>query len=318
MKSQYKTLLGLIIVFTAVLFVFYGLAFSPPKNFPSREFVRVAEGSSVLQVGEKLKEDGVIRSRAIFVVLAKIMGLEKEIKSGDYFFEKPVFIIEIVRRLGSGDFGFKQIKVTIPEGSTLRDIAKSFRGFKNFKENEFYLLAKDPPLEGYLFPDTYFVMPSIDASGVIKIMKTNFEKKISDFEEKTKESKHNLNEIIIMASLIEKEVPGMEDKKIVSDILWKRLEKGMPLQVDAVFLYLLGKKSSELTRDDLKIDSPYNTYLYAGLPLTAICNPGLETIEAAIYPADSPYLYYLSGKDGSTYFAKTFEEHKINIAKYLR
>lgn len=276
------------------------------------------EGSSVLQVGEKLKEDNVIRSRTIFVVLAKMMGLEKEIKSGDYFFEKPMSIAEIIKRLGSGDFGLKQIKVTIPEGAALKDIARIFENFENFDENEFYLFAKDPSLEGYLFPDTYFVSPAIDASGVIKIMKTNFEKKISDFEEKIKESKHNLNEIIIMASLIEKEVSSLEDKKIVSDILWKRLEIGMPLQVDAVFLYLLGKKSSELTADDLKIDSPYNTYLYRGLPPTPICNPGLEAIEAAIYPADSLYLYYLSGKDGGTYFAKTFEEHKINKSKYLK
>lgn len=296
MKSQYKTIFNLVIVFTAFLFIFYGIVFAPPKNFPSHGFARVMEGSSVLQIGEKLKEDNVIRSRTIFIVLAKIMGLEKEIKSGDYFFEKPVSIIEIIKRLGSGDFGLKQIKVTILEGATLKDIAKTFDNFENFDENEFYLFAKDPSLEGYLFPDTYFVLPSIDASGVIKIMKTNFEKKISDFEEKIKENKYNLNEIIIIASLIEKEVPGMEDKKIVSGILWKRLEIGMPLQVDAA----------------------YDTYLYNGLPLTPICNPGLESIEAAIYPTDSPYLYYLSGKDGNTYFAKTFSEHKINKSKYLK
>ncbi|MBU2109858.1 endolytic transglycosylase MltG [Patescibacteria group bacterium] len=295
-QYRYRILLELAIVFTAFLFVFYGIVFAPPKNFPSQGFARVIEGSSVLQVGEKLKEDNVIRSRTIFVVLAKIMGLEKEIKSGDYFFEKPVSIMEIIRRLGSGDFGLKQIKVTIPEGATLKDIARTFENFENFDESEFYLFAKDPSLEGYLFPDTYFVMPTIDASGVIKIMKTNFEKKIRDFEEKIKESKYNLNEIITMASLIEKEVPSMEDKKIVSDILWKRLEIGMPLQVDAA----------------------YDTYLYKGLLPTPICNPGLESIEAAIYPVDSPYLYYLSGKDGSTYFAKTFEEHKINKAKYLK
>lgn len=250
----------------------------------------------MFQVGEKLKGDNVIRSRTVFALLARIMGLEKEIKSGEYFFEKPVSVVEIIKKLGAGDFGVRQLKVTIPEGAALKDVAEIFNDFKNFKEDEFYLIAKDPSLEGYLFPDTYFVLPNIDAAGVVKIMKANFEKKISGLEQEIQNSGHGLNEIITMASIIEKEVFENEDKKIVSGILWKRMKKGMPLQVDAA----------------------YDTYLYKGLPPAPICNPGLESIEAALRPADSPYFYYLSDKEGNTHFAKTFEEHKLNKIKYLR
>ncbi len=250
----------------------------------------------MLQVGEKLKEDKVVRSTVVFVLLARIMGLEKEIKSGEYFFDKPVSVVEIIKRLGAGDFGIKQMKVTIPEGSALKDVVRIFNDFKNFKEDEFYLIAKNPSLEGYLFPDTYFVLPNIDATRVVKIMKANFEKKISGLEQEIQDSGHGLNEIITMASIIEKEVFENEDKKIISGILWKRMEIGMPLQVDA---------------------AP-DTYLYKGLPSAPICNPGLESVEAALRPAESPYLYYLSDKEGITHFAKTFEEHKLNKAKYLR
>lgn len=298
MNSKFRIIADITIVFLAFVFIFYWLAFPPPKDFPRQSFVKVEDGVSVLQVAEKLKNDNVIRSRAVFAILARIMGMEKEIKSGEYFFDKPVSVVEIIKRLGAGDFGVKQLKITILEGSGLKDIAKIFNdnNFKNFKEDEFYLITQNPSLEGYLFPDTYFVLPNIDAMGVVKIMKMNFEKKISGLEREIQDSGYNLNEIITMASIIEKEISDSEDKKIISGILWKRLGIDMPLQVDAA----------------------YDTYLYKGLPPTPICNPGLESIEAALRPIESPYLYYLSDKDGITHFAKTFEEHKINKAKYLR
>lgn len=296
MNSKLRIIADIAIVFLALIFIFYWLAFPPPEDFPSQSFIKVEEGFSVLQIGEKLKEDNVIRSRTVFALLARIMGLEKEIKSGEYFFDKPVSVVEIIKRLGAGDFGIRQLKVTIPEGSSLKDIVRIFNDFKNFKEDEFYLIAKDPSLEGYLFPDTYFVLPNIDALGFVKIMKANFEKKISGLGQEIQDSGYGLNEIITMASLIEKEVFENEDKKIVSGILWKRMKIGMPLQVDAA----------------------YDTYLYKGLPSAPICNPGLESIEAALRPVESPYLYYLSDKEGITHFAKTFEEHKLNKIKYLR
>jgi UPF0755 protein len=143
-------------------------------------------------------------------------------------------------------------------------------------------------------------------------------KKTESLNEEISKSKRSLKEIIIMASLIEKEARGEEDRFIISGILWKRIEKGIPLQVDAPFLYILGKESSELTISDLSTNSPFNTYRYKGLPPAPIGNPGLESIKASLRPTTSPYLYYLHDKNGNIYYAKTYDEHKQNIKKYLK
>lgn len=173
------------------------------------------------------------------------------------------------------------VRITIPEGYTTEDIANKFRPFKNFDRENFFRAAP----EGYLFPDTYFLTGGEDETEIINIMESNFQKKVGEIK------KENL----IMASILEKELKTMEDKKIVAGILWKRLRAGMPLQVDC---------------------AP-DTYSCGGLPQSPICNPGLESINAAMNPVDSPYWYYLSDKKGITHFAKTFEEHQKNVAKYL-
>jgi len=173
------------------------------------------------------------------------------------------------------------VKITIPEGYNLQDIADKLKPFKNFDRENFFKIAP----EGYLFPDTYFLTGAEDETEIIDIMQNNFEKKIGNI------SKENL----IMASILEKEVRTFEDKKIVAGILWKRIKAGMPLQVDC---------------------AP-NTYSCGGLPTAPICNPGLESVNAAANPIDSPYWYYISDKKGITHFAKTFSEHQKNIAKYL-
>ena len=161
-------------------------------------------------------------------------------------------------------------------------------------------------MEGYLFPDTYLFLPGAEMEQIIGTMTDNFKKKAGDIGQ----------DIVIMASLIEKEVSDSGDRKIVSGILWKRLEIGMPLQVDAVFPYITGKR--EILSDDLKIDSPYNTYLYKGLPLGPIANPGLDAIISAMNPIETKYLFYISDKKGITHFAATLEDHNKNIEKYLK
>ena len=186
----------------------------------------------------------------------------------------------------------------------MKEIAEQFGDFENFDKKEF--LEKTAGLEGYLFPDTYLFLPGAETEQIIGTMRDNFQKKAGDVGQDT----------VIMASLIEKEVPDSDDRKIVSGILWKRLEIGMPLQVDAVFPYITGRQ--KVLSDDLKIDSLYNTYFYKGLPPGPISNPGLDAIEAARNPKESPYLYYLSGRDGKTHFAKTFAEHLKNKEKYLK
>jgi len=277
---------------------------SVPKDFPSGAAITIEKGAGLAEISNKLKKEGLVKNKYAFALYARAFNKSKKIKYGKYLFNEPVSVFALVGRLTKGEFGFKPIKVTITEGLTIKDISELFGDFENFDKEEF--LEKTANLEGYLFPDTYLFLPFAETEQIIDTMTDNFKKKSGDIGK----------DIVIVASLIEKEVPDSADRKIVSGILWKRLELGMALQVDAVFPYITGKRKVLL--DDLKIDSPYNTYLYKGLPPGPISNPGVDAIEAARNPKESPYLYYLSGNDGKTHFAKTYEEHLRNKEKYLR
>ncbi len=202
-------------------------------------------------------------------------------------------------------FSVVPLKITITEGCDINDIADKFRHFKNFNRENFLKITKNK--EGYLFPDTYFFSGQENEVKVAQMMEENFQKKVKEIKPAD----------LIIASILEREARILEDKKIIAGILWKRLKTGMPLQVDATLNYLNGKTSEDMTVEDLNVDSPYNTYLYTGLPPSPICNPGLDSISAALNPQDSPYWYYLSDKQGIIHFAETFDEHKINKAKYL-
>lgn len=268
--------------------------------------MRISDGSTLSQISSEFKERGMIKSSTMFIILTKMMGAESNIKSGDYLFKDSVPLFFIIKRLADADFGFTPMKITIPEGYTAGDMAGVFSGFENFDKDKFLKMAESR--EGYLFPDTYFFTGKETPEEILNKLGSNFEVKAGEVSK----------DVLIMASIIEKEARKPGDRKIISGILWKRLKKGMPLQVDAVFDYLLDKESSEITQNDLKIDSLYNTYKYKGLPPAPICNPGLDAIDAAKNPKDSPYWYYLSDKNGTTHFAKTFEEHKQNKFRYLR
>ena len=264
----------------------------------------IESGLSLSATAEKLEMEGIIKNGFGFKVLAKILNKSRRIKSGEYLFKDPVSVFGVISRITRGSFGFGTVRIFVPEGFASDDIANLFGKFKNFDKEEFLLKAKE--FEGYLFPDTYLFLPSADADQIIKEMRDNFFKKAGNME----------RDIIIIASLIEKEVPKTEDRGLVSGVFWKRLEIGMPLQVDAVFPYITGRNN--VTLDDYKIKSPYNTYLNKGLPPGPISNPGLDAIQSALNPKESPYLFYLSGKDGKTHFAETYEKHLANKEKYLK
>lgn len=209
--------------------------------------------------------------------------------------------------------GIPTIKVTFPEGTSVREMAVLLKErFPLFDSETFFELSKGN--EGYLFPDTYLFETDIMPEQVR-------ERLIQRFYEKTRElglSEERLHDVVIVASLVEEEANTREDRRLVSGILWKRNEIGMALQVDAVFGYIQGTTTYHPTGEDLEIDSPYNTYLYRGLPPGPITNPGLDALQAAYEPTETDYLYYLTGDDGITYYAKTFEEHKRNKELYLQ
>ncbi|MBI3458735.1 endolytic transglycosylase MltG, partial [Candidatus Azambacteria bacterium] len=178
---------------------------------------------------------------------------------------------------------------------------------------------KELDYEGYLFPDTYRIFKDESLKYLIEKIFNNLDSKLTvDLRNEIRSQGKTIFEIITMASIIEKEVKTPDDKKIVAGILWKRLSVNMPLQVDASLGYITGKTSRQLTKNDLSLTSPYNTYTYRGLPRGPISNPSLESIMAATYPQESEFWYYLSTKNGQTIFSKNFEDHKKAKQKYLR
>jgi UPF0755 protein len=197
---------------------------------------------------------------------------------------------------------------------------KEFTELVNVDYSGKFLFLKDKPktadLEGYLFPDTYEVSKNPDCKEVILAMLSNFDKKLTeDMRSQIQKQGKSIFDVVIMASIIEKEVRIESDKKMVSSILWKRISINMPLQVDATVNYITGKSDPSVLIKDTKIDSPYNTYKYRGLPMGPISNPGIGSILAAMNPVKTDYLFYLS--NGATYYSKTLDEHNEAKAKYL-
>lgn len=269
------------------------------------------------KISRTLKEKSIIRSEAVFQTLTILFGGDRRLVAGHYAFERKASAVNVAWRISTGNFGIKLAKVTLPEGLTRKEMADVIAGkLESFDRQKFLEITKDD--EGYLFPDTYYFFPAETAEEIAVDLGNNFKRKISSLEEEIKESKYSLPEIITMASLVEKESAGDEERPIIAGILWKRLENGQRLQVDASLWYVTGRFSAELTISDLNLDSPYNTYKYGGLPPGPIGNPGLASIKAALDPEDSPYLFYLHDKDGGIHYARNFEEHKLNKQKYLK
>lgn len=305
------------LVVLVFLMIFLWCTVRPPAEFPVRTIISIETGTVLAQISHTLKEQNVIRSEILFEISVILRSGERHVQAGDYFFTEPLSSPTIASRLTRGEFGLAPVRVTILEGAMAVEITKLLKqNFWNFDSAVFLAQAADK--EGFLFPDTYFFLPNTSPDDAIRIMNENFNKKIKGIEGNINSFGKPLRDVITMASIIEKEAMTPEDRRVVSGILWKRIRIGMPLQVDAAFLYVNGETTAGLSLDDLKIDSPYNTYRYKGLPKGPIGNPGLDAILAAVEPQTSPYLYYLSDKNSVMHYSKTFEEHKRNKEKYLR
>lgn len=307
-----KLIISLIILVTIV--TIYVALHKAPKNFPLGEVVVIRSGESLQEITNTLYKKNIIKSPFAFRTHVILLGGEKKVMAGDYLLDKREGSADLAYRLVKGKFHLEVTKITIPEGWNVFQIGDYLqKKLLKFDRKEFLNLARSN--EGYLFPDTYFVSPAISSKDLITRMRSNFDQKISTINFAT--STHKLKEIIIMASILEAEARTTESRRTIAGILWKRLSIGMPMQVDSTFLYINGKNTYELSLDDLKIDSPYNTYKYRGLPPTPIGNPGTDSILAALNPINTKYLYFLSSKSGDMYYATNFEQHKRNKELYL-
>ncbi len=276
-----------------VLFIFIfmlSLTFSPIKE---DKIIHIANNQTFSDVVEALAIENIVSHPELFNLAGKALNIK--IKTGDYLFKKSTPFLGVLYQLATQDHKISPIKLTLREGLTNDKMADILsQKLQNFNREVFLEKAKDK--EGSLFPDTYFFFPKTTEEEIIKELGNTFEKRIQKLNTQINNSGKSLDDILIMASILEGEANGNKDNKIISGILWKRLKINMPLQVDV----------------DRK------TYTEKGLPKKPLNNPGLDSISAALWPEESSYLYYIHDKNGNTYYAKNYEEHKRNINLYLK
>ncbi len=308
---------GIFFGLALVLIFGYGILLRPPSTFPVGTTITIPSGATLSSIAADFEAKQVVRYGAVLRLTALFLGGEKSVNAGSYRFYSPKNALSVSYAIMTGRFGIAYLRVVVPEGATNQSIADLLPQIKFSSFDREAFLTQTKPLEGYLFPDTYFFPTTVTAGEVIAAMQRNFLVKITELDGEIQSSGRSLSELIIMASLLEKEARTPQVRRTIAGILWKRLAIGMPLQVDAVFGYIRGRPTYSPPIADLSIESPYNTYRYKGLPPGAIGNPGLEAIRAAATPIETIYLYYLSDHSGVMHYGATLEEHKRNRAKYL-
>lgn len=304
------------IVFVSIC-MWLSLSSLPPQYFPQYMIVTIPEGASIPEVVEILETQDVVRSEELLRLVLAVFHKDEFIQAGDYRFDAALSVGSIASALTSGEYLIPPTRVVIPEGLHGEQIAQIITNtFLYDDAPELSPDAFDAHI-GYLFPDTYYIPRDYTEEDFIELMRRTYEQKVGPLRPEFEAKGFTEAEVINLASIIEREASTMESKRRVAGILLNRLAIDMPLQVDATFYFLFEKTSAELTRADLATDSPYNTYLYRGLPPTPIANPGLDSIKAVLDPIPSEDLFYLTAPDGTFYYAETNREHEANKSRYL-
>ena len=318
---------GLLVLIWIVISLFYYQGTRPASQDSRSITFEVQPGMTLKQVTLELFNQRLILSPSAFQAIAYIQDKEKQIMVGEFSLSPSMLPTEIILRLTSG----KTIlyPLTIPEGYRITEIA-SLLDTQGLASSEVFILqtqdknlikSMDIPtnsLEGYLFPETYYLSKLTPEKKIVQKMVNTFKEKVlkSQLLKSTKESPLSLHEIITLASLIEKETGLDSERKLISSVFHNRLRKNMRLQTDPTVIYAIEKFDGNIRKRDLKIDSPYNTYRYKGLPPGPISSPGIKSIEAAIFPIKSNHLYFVSRQDGSHHFSSTLVEHNQAVKKY--
>ncbi len=301
-----------------------------------RKTVNVESGWSVGQIAAMLEEEGLIRSPFAFKLYTKLHGLQNDLQAGQFVLKPSMSTSEVIDVMRTGEA--EELIITIPEGYTVKDIDALMvekglsqpgditRCAQECDFSEFAFLSSSGELakrggkvEGYLYPDTYFVLvQGFTPESFLKRLLGTFESKVvQDLATDLKASSRSLEDIVTMASLIEEEAAHDDERATIAGILWKRFDGGMGLGVDATVRYIVDKQSDAITTADLDIDNAYNTRKFRGLPPGPIANPGIRSIQAALKPEASAYLFYLHDPKGQIHYAETNDQHNENRAKYL-
>lgn len=333
-KHKKSLILGLIVIGSillifALISAYYFVYINSPhhKNATEVTFV-VTKGEGVRAITANLVKEDLISQDFTFLVYLKLSGLSSNIQAGDYRISGSMTPLRIADILTKGKVTSK--KITIPEGWTLDDIGTYLEKQQIVTKEQFdaataksynYDFLADKPVdqgpEGYLFPDTYQISATANAEDIVKLMLENFGTKLTPGIRATiKGSGMNIYETVTLASIVEREVSKPEDRKVVAGIFLNRLNQGIALESCATIQYILKSNEERFTYEQTRVESPYNTYIYPGLPVGPIGNPGIEAINAVLFPERTSYLYFFSS-DGTTYYSKTLEEHEAKVAQYL-
>ena len=335
-EGKSRKIIVAILVILVIIATFVITQAGPYNNSNKDDIiVDIPNGSTLSQVADILKENKLIKNKIIFKIYAKLGDHASNIKSGKYLFNQTYSNNEIINDLSKGKLYNAGTKVTIPEGSTSKEIidilVKNKLGDKekyeelinNPKEfyNDYGFLDEEKiiSLEGFLYPSTYYFEEHESEKDILNDMLSAFKSKYSEkLQKKQKEDKLSLWEVVNLASIVEKEAVLDEDRPIIASVFYNRMKIGMPLQSDATIQYTFAERKKSITYNDLKIDSPYNSYKNQGLPPTPIANPGIKSIEAVLYPAKSDYLYFVATIDGGNTYSKTYEEHVKAVEQYRK
>lgn len=295
----------------------------------SEQFIDIPPGTGTAGIGRRLIDAGIVRDQSTFRAALWWTGWSRELQAGEYRFDRPLAAVGVVERLARGDVYARPI--TFPEGLTIREMAGIYesRGFGTAAsfvaaaDNGARIRDLDPQagdLEGYLFPDTYALPRGTPAERLVNLMIDRFRAAYTgDLRRSAQEQGLTTRQVVTLASLVEKETGKSEERPLIAAVYRNRLKIGMGLQADPTVVYALqeaGRYDGNIRRQDLSLDSPYNTYRYAGLPPGPIAAPGAASLEAALMPAPVSYLYFVSRNDGSHVFSETLAEHNRNVREY--
>jgi UPF0755 protein len=322
------------------LWWYVGQALQPVSAAGEPRSIQISPGTGTMQIAQTLEREGLIRNARVFTYYLKYKKQGDKFQAGEYVMTPGITVDAIIDTLNKGLIVKEQgIKLTVPEGYTVRQIAdkvnqqfgldpaifmQTAQQHTGFSAQSFAQIPNNPQLrsrlEGYLFPETYEWKKDIKVEEMIDQMMLELDKKLGllpdNWSQTLSSQGHSFHQMMTIASLIEREAVLDEERPLISSVIHNRLKKGMPLQIDATVQYLFEKPKDRLFEKDLQMESPFNTYLHSGLPPGPIASPSLASIKAAIFPADSPYLFYVTKKDGTKghFFAETFEQHQQNIA----
>ncbi len=318
------------LVFLLAVFVVMGFGYylmNPLQKEGAQRVVEIPEGATLREVAQSLERNGIIRNRFLFLVWGKCMGYGREIKAGEYRLSPAMPPLKIFGELMRG-VGITY-SVTIPEGYRCKQIARLLEEKGITDRNAFLRISSDPAvareygisgqgLEGYLYPDTYQFRHGMAARKVIDVMVKRFWDVVAPYKEGIKKSPLSLEEVVTLASIVEKETGRAEERPRIASVFLNRLKKKMRLESDPTVIYGLASFSGNLTKKDLEHPTRYNTYVIKGLPPGPIANPGIEAIKAVLSPAPSGYLYFVSKNDGTHHFSKTLKEHNRAVTRYQK